>query len=777
MNNISSPIFSLFLFLPLLASCAQKQVYIVYFGEHSGEKALHEIEETHHSYLLSVKETEEDARASLIYSYKHSINGFSAVLTPDEASKLSELEEVVSVVPSKVHTVQTTRSWEFLGLNEAKEPSLLNRRMGDEILLKSKYGENVIIGMIDNGVWPESRSFSDEGMGPVPKSWKGICQSGDAFNSSHCNKKIIGARYYIKDYEQQFGPLNRTADFLSPRDVAGHGTHTASTAAGRRVPTVARGGYASGVASGGAPMARLAIYKACWVNPPNVSGGINMCMDADMLAAIDDAIADGVHVLSISIGTSTPTDYTDDGIAIGALHAVKHNIVVVCAAGNSGPTPATLSNPAPWIITVGASTVDRELSSPLLLGNGTKIMGQGITSYKLNKKTMYPLVYGGDVVNSNGAQNVSTIGRCLPNTLSPKKVRGKIVLCMRGLGSRVEKGLEVKRAGGVGFILANNKVYGNDMTLDDHLLPQTSVIYDDALRILRYINSTTSPTATIMPGKTILHKKPAPTMAPFTSQGPNVIDLNILKPDVTAPGVDILAAWSGRSSPTGLPADHRVIEYYFDSGTSMATPHVAGVAALLRAIHPKWSSAAIRSALITTAETRNNMGQPISDMNGTPATPFQFGAGHSRPTKAADPGLVYDASFTDYILYLCSAAYKKLNNTIFKCPNSPPSTLDLNYPSFAIPNLNRTVTIKRTVTNVGSKKSIYFFSSRPPVGVSVKANPSILQFNHVNQKKSFTITVSPRHDPTVKKNEYGFGWYTWTDGHYIVRSTMAVSLV
>ncbi|GLU22776.1 hypothetical protein SLE2022_388250 [Rubroshorea leprosula] len=155
MNNNFSLIFSLFLLLPLVAFCAQKQVYIVYFGEHRGEKALHEIEETHHSYLLSVKETEEDARASLIYSYKHRINGFSAVLTPDEASKLSELEEVVSVVPSKAHTVQTTRSWEFVGLNEAKEPSLLNPRTGDEMLLKSKYGENVIIGMIDNGVWPE----------------------------------------------------------------------------------------------------------------------------------------------------------------------------------------------------------------------------------------------------------------------------------------------------------------------------------------------------------------------------------------------------------------------------------------------------------------------------------------------------------------------------------------------------------------------------------------------------------------------------------------------
>lgn len=187
-------------------------------------------------------------------------------------------------------------------------------------------------------------------------------------------RKLIGARYYIKGYEQHYGPLNASEDYRSCRDMDGHGTHTASTIGGRSVPNAsAIGGFARGTASGGAPLVRLAIYKVCWPIPGHSKANGNTCFEEDMFAAIDDAIADGVHVLSISIGTSTPVNYSDDGIAIGALHAVKKNIVVACSAGNSGPAPSTLSNPAPWIITVGASSVDREFLAPVVLGNGKKI--------------------------------------------------------------------------------------------------------------------------------------------------------------------------------------------------------------------------------------------------------------------------------------------------------------------------------------------------------------------------------------------------------------------
>lgn len=187
-------------------------------------------------------------------------------------------------------------------------------------------------------------------------------------------RKLIGARYYLKGYEQYYGPLNTSQEYRSPRDKDGHGTHTSSTVGGRRVSNVsALGGFARGTASGGAPLVHLAMYKVCWPIPGKGKEEGNTCFTEDMLAAIDDAIRDGVNVLSISIGTSKPTNYTEDGIAIGALHAIKKNIVVACSAGNNGPTPSTLSNPAPWIITVGASSVDRAFFAPLVLGNGMKI--------------------------------------------------------------------------------------------------------------------------------------------------------------------------------------------------------------------------------------------------------------------------------------------------------------------------------------------------------------------------------------------------------------------
>ena len=188
-------------------------------------------------------------------------------------------------------------------------------------------------------------------------------------------RKIIGARYYLKSYEEIFGRLNNSEDYRSPRDKDSHGTHTASTVGGRRVANVSGpGDFASGTASGGAPLVRLAIYKACWSIKGQSKADGNTCLDDDLLAAIDDAIYDGVHVLSISIGGTRSYPYTEDGIAIGTLHAVKRNIVVVCSAGNSGPTPKTVTNIAPWMITVAASSIDRDFPSPVVLGNQMKVV-------------------------------------------------------------------------------------------------------------------------------------------------------------------------------------------------------------------------------------------------------------------------------------------------------------------------------------------------------------------------------------------------------------------
>ncbi|KAI3456086.1 hypothetical protein Pfo_012749 [Paulownia fortunei] len=746
MNNHLTIFVSLVLVLNVLASSAQRQVYIVYLGEHSGEKTLQEIEEVHHSYLHSVKGSKEEAKACIIYSYKNVINGFSALLTPEEADTISEMDGVISVFhshPTKSR-LHTTRSWDFISLLEANwDPTQAN---GEEVLHKASYGKNVVVGVLDSGVWPESQSFNDKGMEPIPKSWKGICESGVAFNSSHCNRKLIGARYYLKSYEANFGPLDPTLDFRSPRDINGHGTHTSSTIGGRRVTNAAAlGGFGYGTATGGAPLVRLAIYKVCWPIPGQTPAEGNTCLDDDMLAAFDDAIADGVQVISVSIGGNTSRPYTQDGIAIGALHAVKRNIVVACSAGNSGPAPFTVSNVAPWIITVGASSIDRVFSSPVVLGNGMVVQGQSITPFQ---KGTYPLVYAADVEIPGTTTNLTT-GLCLNGTLSPSLVKGKAVFCWSG---DVFQALEVQRAGGIATVLGN--------------------VFDGIGVIYNYTETDQAPTATLIPTRTLIGTKPAPFMAAFTSRGPNFIEPNILKPDITAPGLNILAAWSEASSPLNVPADRRVVKFQIDSGTSMSCPHVAAVAALLKAIHPNWSSAAIKSALMTTAKLTNNLGKPITDAQGNSATPFEYGAGHIQPSKATDPGLVYDASYTDYLLFLCSSSSNLLDPS-FNCPRVVPSPSNFNYPSITIANLKGLLTVKRTVTNVGIGNSSYSVTINRPPGYSVRISPATLYFSAPGEKQSFNITVQA--ESTARKNVYAFGWYTWSDGIHQVRSPIAVS--
>ncbi|KAL0305562.1 UNVERIFIED_CONTAM: Subtilisin-like protease SBT5.6 [Sesamum radiatum] len=756
----------LILLVNVSTSSAQRQVYIVYLGEHSAKQTWEDIEETHHSYLQAVKGSKEEAKACIIYSYKNVINGFSALLTPQEATTISEMEGVISVFhshPTKSR-LHTTRSWDFISLLEANWDATRPPINQDQFLRRAGYGKNVIVGVLDSGVWPESQSFNDEGMEPIPSSWKGICESGVAFNSSHCNKKLIGARYYLKSYEANFGPLDPKLDFRSPRDINGHGTHT-STIGGRRVPNAAAiGGFGYGTATGGAPLVRLAIYKVCWPVPGQTPAEGNTCLDDDMLAAFDDAIADGVQVISVSIGRNTSTPYIQDGIAIGSLHAVKRNIAVACSAGNSGPTPSTVTNVAPWIITVGASSIDRVFSSPVLLGNGIQVQGQSITPFK---KGTYPLVYAADVEIPGTTTNL-TNGLCLNGTLSPPLVRGKAVFCWRG---DTFQALEVQRAGGIATVLGN--VFdGIGVVGRPYLIPATVVPSDQTLGIYNYTATHQNPTATLTPAKTLIGTKPAPFMAAFTSRGPNFIEPNILKPDLTAPGLNILAAWSEASSPLNVPSDHRVAKFQIDSGTSMACPHVAAVAALLKAIHPDWSSAAIKSALMTTAKLSNNVGKPITDSLGNSATPFQYGAGHIQPSKAADPGLVYDASYTDYLLFLCSSSSNLLDPS-FTCPQVLPSPSNFNYPSLAIANLSSVLTVRRSVTNVGMGNSTYSVTMNPPPGYSVRISPATLYFGAAGEKQNFSITV--RAGRGARKNMFAFGWYSWSDGIHVVRSPISVS--
>lgn len=565
--------------------------------------------------------------------------------------------------------------------------------------------------------------------------------------------------------------MDESRESKSPRDTEGHGTHTASTAAGSLVLNASFYQYAPGEARGMATKARIAAYKICWTLG---------CFDSDILAAMDQAIKDRVHVISLSVGaTGYAPQYDHDSIAIGAFSAVQHGVFVSCSAGNSGPGPFTSVNIAPWILTVGASTIDREFPANAVLGDGRVFGGVSLYSGKPLGDTKLPLVYSGDV----GSRY------CYSGKLDVSKVVGKIVLCDRGGIARVEKGSAVKNAGGVGMILANTKENGEELIADAHLLPATMVGETAGDKIREYIKTEQSPTAMIEFLGTVIGPSPAaPKVAAFSSRGPSHLTAEILKPDVIAPGVNILAAWTGANGPTDLEIDPRRVEFNIISGTSMSCPHASGLAALLRKAHPDWSPAMIKSALMTTAYNFDDSGKNIRDLaTGDESTPFIYGTGHVDPNKALDPGLIYDIMPKDYIAFLCAIGYDSERIAVFvrepvsssSCEQQTfASPGDLNYPSFSVvfgSANSGMVKHKRAVTNVASTvDAVYEVKVDAPSNVEVSVSPSKLVFSEQNQTLSYEITFSSLGFRLPGLSSASFGSIVWSDGNHQVRSPIAV---
>ncbi|XP_071907216.1 subtilisin-like protease SBT5.3 [Coffea arabica] len=750
----------------LIPTFAEKKSYVVYLGSHSRDSEIEvsaveyeRVRNSHFTLLGSFLGSEEKAQESIFYSYTRHINGFAAVLDEAEVDQISKHPDVISVFLNRPKKLHTTRSWEFMGLEHDGQiqPSWTEAR----------FGEDAIIANLDTGVWPESKSFSDEGFGPIPPRWKGICQNGQD-PTFKCNRKLIGARFFNKGYFAAVGGTVSSSIFDSPRDTEGHGSHTLSTAGGNFVPGASLFGLGNGTAKGGSPKARVVAYKVC--GPMTFEGS---CYDADILAGFDMAISDGVDVISVSLG-GRPQPYEEDSIAIGSFHAVKHGIVVVCSAGNAGPDLATVSNVAPWLITVGASTMDRKLATFLNLGNNISLVGASYSDKRLPNNTFFPIVTAASVKATNASDSNATF--CMAGCLDPIKAKGKIVVCLRGENGIVEKGINAASAGAVGMVLANDVSDGNEISSDAHVLPAVQIRYTDGAAVFAYINSTVNPTAYISPPSTLLGIKPAPVMAPFSSRGPNTVTPEIFKPDITAPGVDVIAAYSEAQGPTGESFDKRRTPYFVESGTSMSCPHVSGIAGLLKTLHPDWSPAAIRSAIMTSARTRDNAVERITDDGHIKATPFAYGAGHVHPSQAMDPGLIYDLTNQDYLTFLCSLGYNETNillftDETFTCPK-PISLVNLNYPSIAVPKLNGSITVTRTVKNVGSSPATYTALVVNPPGLSVDVQPKTLAFATIGDQKSFNVTITATK--AGANRDYVFGMLTWSDGKHYVRSQIAV---
>jgi len=692
-----------------------------------------------------------------IYDLKYTYNGFVAELSEAQAERMKLQSGVLSVTKDELQYADTSSTPTFLGLNA---PGGLWDRLGGV----DDAGEDIVIGVIDSGIWPEHPSFSDRtdfkrhGRKDRKaynrlKGWHGKCELSDSVPVFKCNNKVIGARRFNEAWGGDAGlKAERPWEFTSPRDYNGHGTHTASTAGGNNDVDATGAASIFGSISGMAPRARISVYKALWSEQ---DGSQASGFTSDLVAAIDQAVADGVDVINYSVEGST-TSFLE-AAQVAFLFAADAGIFVAASAGNSGPANFTVAHPGPWVTTVAAGTHNRNGEGSVRLGNNVTYQGASVAT-PVGPAPLIDATAAGLAGADPTALRLcfSAVDNGGTPVLDPAKVTGKIVLCDRGVNGRTSKSIAVLEAGGVGMILGNPTV--NSLNADLHFVPTVHISNVD-LPAVRAYAATAGATAQINKG-TVVFTTPAPFTAAFSSRGPSRASVDLLKPDVIAPGQDIVAG-------VAPPGNHgRLFDVY--SGTSMSSPHVAGLAALLKQKYPRWSPMMIKSALMTSA------GDVLDGPNTSAGVIFRQGAGHVAPNDAASPGLVYDSGFNDWIAFLCGATngINPADCSGLAAAGYSLDPSDLNLASITIGDLAGSQTITRTVTNVGPAGT-YAVSTTGLPGFNVAVTPSTLTLRR-GQSKSYTVTFTRT---TAALNAYQGGQLTWTDGHHNVRSPLVVAPV
>ncbi|GER57038.1 subtilase family protein [Striga asiatica] len=658
--------------------------------------------------------------SKLIHVYSTVFHGFSARLTPWEAQQLEEQPGVVAVFPDVFSNTKYT--------------------VPNRLLTDSDFGSSVTIGFLDNGIQSTHRSFNDSGLKPLPAgSWKGACTA----KGVECNNKVIGA-WSINNANVTDG---------------GHGTHTASTAAGSAVENVLYGNNTSATAVGVAPKARIASYKVC-------DG--DKCVESDVVAGLEKAVEDGVDIISMSLGPTLhgPSPYENDPLAVAAFGAMARGISVIASAGDGWYAGNGITNVAPWMTTVTAGTIDRSFPADLVFVKGELAPLHGAS------------LYGGAPLDPNPCK-ITYAGLC--NNMTKANFTGMIVMCDsefddigNGRLSSNATSIEefVKRSGGVGVVVAKYYPLGRSLMTVNFTMPGLVISELDREKLFPYLQKNNFPLATmIFRDVEFWNDSLAPEVADLSSRGPNSVSSYVVKPDVMAPGVDIIAAW---------PEDE--VEFKMLSGTSMACAHVSGVAALLKGAHPEWSPAMIRSAMMTTAYTQANDGKAIVNPMRD-ASIFDMGAGHIDPEKAHDPGLVYDIAADDYVDFLCASNYT--NDDILLITNRQYETddcseikpWDLNYPAISIDSpsfeaMNRNITVERTVTNVGEVNTSYSVTVSNPQGVTLTVNPMTMNFSSMpyGNQSNYRVTITA----TESLPDSAEGKIVWSDGKRQVASPVVI---
>ncbi len=730
------------------------------------------------------------AGANQIYSYKFGLNGFAVRMSPVQAQKLRGLDEVLNVWEDEVRPLVTTDSRNFLRLFD--NPGGL--RSEHEL-----DGEDVIIGVIDSGIAPNHPSLADKRKADRPRvcrsswaettilgkwlcrsydrkpdvpdfepveNWGGTCESGEQFEATACNNKLIGARWFITGAENS-GPIDAN-EYRSPHDADGHGTHTATTAAGRRV-SASIFGTLIGDVEGMAPRARVAVYKACWLRPSESRAS---CNSSDLASAIDAAVADGVDIISYSVGSSMRDITAPDDVALMA--ATKADVLAVVAAGNDGPGIGTIGSPAgaPWVITAAASTRSGSSSVEAMeVSTPSSIAGKYATREALFSPPLADqdpieaslvLVDDNDTSLPSGNNGVRTDG-CQP-LVNGDEVSGNIALMQRSGCLFTDMVRNAEEAGAVAALIYNIAgdpivMFGESGIVD---IPALMIGQADGNLILAELDADNEVSVVLDKSLLLESSDTGNIMANFSARGPGPV-ADVLKPDVTAPGVNIIAGF------TPEPANAMSGENFaYLSGTSMSTPHVAGVAALLRQAHPNWPPAAIKSALMTSA--RQNLQNPNSAIG---AHPFDYGAGHIVPNAAIDPGLVFEVSDDEYDAYACGIASPAVDQA--RCDELAAAgysffSRQLNQPSISVSRLVSQATLQRRVTNPGNEAVSFNVQVTPPSGIRVDVNPPSISLAP-GESASYEVTLTYESGAL---DLWRFGSMTWVSNDHEVRSPIAV---
>jgi len=716
------------------------------------------------AYLAHLKKQQDkvaaDAGVTADATYGVVANGFSAQLTAAQATKLAGDKNVMGVFPDEIYHPTATPSTEFLGLGSVDTGK---GGVWDAVGGVAEAGKGIVVGVVDTGIAPENPSFAGDKLtgkkvAGVPYKSGGntvvfdkadggqfrseMVNSAQEWNKTAYNTKLIGAQYFSAG--AQAAGFDFSYDFLSPRDKAGHGSHTASTAAGNFGVDATVEGIDFGKISGVAPAAKVAAYKACYDGPDDLVTTDDICAGSDLLSAINQAVADGVDVINYSIGGGAATSVLSwDDIAF--FNAAAAGVFVSVSAGNDGPGASTADHGSPWYTTVAASTVPTWEGT--VQWNGQQAAGASV-SVPFGQSVSGPVVYAGDIPLAGADPAEAAL--CFLGTIDPAQAAGKIVVCDRGSNARVEKSQTVAEAGGIGMVLVN--VTPGSLDNDFHSVPTVHLQNTYRAALLDYVQNTENPTVTLVGANVTGVETPTPQIAGFSSRGPILADgSDVIKPDVSAPGVAILAATdnAAKDKPT----------FGIMSGTSMSSPHVAGLGALYLGERPQASPAEIKSALMTTAyDLVDDAGNPVTD-------PFTQGAGHVDPTRYFNPGLSYLNGPADWAAYIEGALSQDMFEGI-----DPIDPSDLNIASIGIGALAGTQTITRTVT--ATEAGTYTAAIDVP-GVDAVVSPSSFTLA-AGASQEFTVTFTTT-DAAI--GEWTTGSLTWTSATNSVRSPIAIKPV